>query len=159
MKKSDSSDVLSTFRDEYRRLQDLWRSVLPFPMNLIIPNDPAYQEIGAVHLFFDDADNGYRTSSSNSVVGLAYMNDFCKTDGFGINYTGHGTFGYGRNKQALLFSHELGHNLGADHVSGSNEMMSSSIGSTTSGVTTTTKNAIDSYLSDNGIDAYPGCVA
>jgi hypothetical protein len=64
-----------------------------------IPRDTA-------HLF-----SGTDYSTSNA-IGVAYLDAVCGSKGYGVNWI---TFTNSLLSQALLFTHELGHNAGADH--------------------------------------------
>mmetsp|Transcript_31726 Transcript_31726/g.48645 ORF Transcript_31726/g.48645 Transcript_31726/m.48645 type:complete len:526 (+) Transcript_31726:182-1759(+) len=95
-------------------------------------------QAGATHLF-----SGYPATSG--AVGCAWIGGVCS-----------GTYSYGidlmdwtqnRRAQAAVFAHELGHNLGCQHVNVPNKVMYYSVGAETSGFSDVCKSDIDDTLS------------
>lgn len=66
----------------------------------------------AMHLFYAS------TKFSGGTIGCAYIRAMCNSEAYAVNYVGFNNL---VSMQALLVAHELGHNLAADHVSGSNQ--------------------------------------
>jgi hypothetical protein len=96
----------------------------------------------AMHLF---SGTGYRGGE----IGCAWNKALCR-NAYGVN---HVTFRNDLNLQAVLFSHEFGHNLGAQHLGyPSGHIMNTPINSGSNGFHANSKNQIWNY-----IDSRPNC--
>ena len=87
-----SRDILKNFGETHQRIRG-----------------DVQRRADAVHLFFG------RTDTPGDAIGCAWINELCGSWAYGVNM-----INYTNNeiRQAVLFGHELGHNLGLDHVGG-----------------------------------------
>ena len=69
----------------------------------------------AAHLF---SGTGLECSDGSCVIGCAYVGATCSGNAYGVNYA---SYSDNTVKQAQLVSHEIGHNVGANHDSGSTD--------------------------------------
>jgi len=90
----------------------------------------------AAHLFTG-------TSFQDGPVGCSDIGTLCKPKGYGVNSM---TYHSDPNYQAVLFAHELGHNLGATHTNADNYVMSTRVARADYGWDGTNYNIIKSFL-------------
>ena len=71
-------------------------------------------------MYFVEIAAGFADTTENTANGLAYVNDNGITMHVGDNLP---SFLGGRDVVARVVAHEIGHNLGLDHVSDTNNLM------------------------------------
>ncbi len=80
-----------------------------------------------------------------SVIGIAYLSVICSAPSFSYGVTQD--FG---NSTYLVFAHEIGHNLGANHDSSSANVMAPAVSSSNTSFSTTSRNEIANHIAGSG---------
>jgi hypothetical protein len=142
--------------------QHTWSTPDPFDatsMNTILDSFLAYWNanfpVSSVHR---DAAHLFTAKSAALSAGLAYVGTICRSPAYAYGISGHINWAPGK---FLVSTHEIGHNLGANHVDAAQNCASTIMNAQLSSTTALTfctysRNEINTYVSANGSCLTPG---